>query len=171
MDVEGRKHQSARELLRRARTFDPGSDGNERAALPTSVEDGKHCLLARTPTMRFDVCPRCGTPVTASRWCGGCGLNLHQQDELPTVGAYEASVREREWLAADQTRREAADETRKGQNRQQREHKTEETRRIREEQTRLRAAERETSPGSEEGGVASAEETSAEDSCCFASLG
>ena len=49
-------------------------------------------------------------------------------------------MREREWLAADQTRREAAEQTRKGQNRQQREHKTEETRRIREEQTRLRAA-------------------------------
>ena len=80
-------------------------------------------------------------------------------------------MREREWLAADQTRREAAEQTRKGQNRQQREHKTEETRRIREEQTRLQQRNSERRRVGEEGGVASAEETSAEDSCCSPRLG
>lgn len=46
------------------------------------------------------VCPRCGTTAGGSTWCSGCGLNLDRQGELPTAEAHEASVREREWLAA-----------------------------------------------------------------------
>ena len=53
------------------------------------------------------VCPRCGAPASGSRWCSGCGLNLANQQALPTAEEYSAAAREREWLA-EQERKDQA---------------------------------------------------------------
>ena len=45
------------------------------------------------------VCPRCGTDASESRWCSGCGLNLEQQERLPTREEFEAREREQQWLS------------------------------------------------------------------------
>jgi hypothetical protein len=60
------------------------------------------------PAGSHPVCPRCGTGATEAIWCGGCGLNLRQQGELPTADAYAAKVRERSWLTEQAARTEAA---------------------------------------------------------------
>lgn len=51
------------------------------------------------------VCPRCGATAGDSRWCAACGLNLSQQGKLPTADAYAAGIRERRWLAEQETQR------------------------------------------------------------------
>lgn len=53
------------------------------------------------------MCPRCGTPAGDAVWCSGCGLNLRQQGELPTADLYSAGIRERDWLARQESEREA----------------------------------------------------------------
>jgi len=50
------------------------------------------------PSGTHRVCPRCGTAAAESVWCESCGLNLKQQDELPTADAYAAKKREERWL-------------------------------------------------------------------------
>jgi hypothetical protein len=37
------------------------------------------------------VCPRCGEEAGEQRFCGGCGLNLSSQHELPTRSAWETA--------------------------------------------------------------------------------
>lgn len=44
------------------------------------------------------VCPRCGQPASDQSFCGGCGLNLAQQAELPSAEEYDARLREEQWL-------------------------------------------------------------------------
>jgi len=50
------------------------------------------------PSGTHRVCHRCGTAAAESVWCESCGLNLKQQDELPTADAYAAKKREERWL-------------------------------------------------------------------------
>lgn len=52
------------------------------------------------PSDAYRVCPRCGSPADEGVWCERCGLNLRQQNELPTADAFAAGVREQRWLAA-----------------------------------------------------------------------
>lgn len=40
------------------------------------------------------VCPRCGDEAGDQRFCSGCGLNLAQQEEIPTRADWEASAHE-----------------------------------------------------------------------------
>ena len=51
------------------------------------------------------VCTRCGRAVSDDAvWCEGCGLNLKQQEELPSADAYSARVREERWLEEQTTK-------------------------------------------------------------------
>lgn len=60
------------------------------------------------------VCPRCGAPAEAV-WCRGCGLNLRLESELPSREAYEAKIREREWVAARDAEARAQQEQRRAE--------------------------------------------------------
>jgi uncharacterized RDD family membrane protein YckC len=57
------------------------------------------------------VCPRCGEKAGNQPFCGGCGLNLAQQAELPDAEEYAARLREEQWL---RTQRPAATPTSRG---------------------------------------------------------
>lgn len=59
------------------------------------------------------VCPRCGTVAGDGVWCSDCGLNLRQQEELPTAQEFAARQREQAWLTEQaEKEREAADQER-----------------------------------------------------------
>lgn len=81
-----------------------------------------------------NVCPRCGTPAGEGVWCSDCGLNLKQQDELPTRKAYEAQERERRWLAeqesAEHERRKAEQAERRQRDKEQWEQRESERERV-----------------------------------------
>lgn len=53
---------------------------------------------ATTPLSSPRVCPRCGEAASDQRFCGGCGLNLGQQSELPDAEEYAARLRQEQWL-------------------------------------------------------------------------
>src|SRR2546426_3157436 len=40
------------------------------------------------------VCPRCGTAAGQTRYCGSCGLNLLEEDELPTAEEWRGRQRQ-----------------------------------------------------------------------------
>jgi ribosomal protein S27AE len=44
---------------------------------------------AKTTDLAARVCPRCGEAAGQQRFCGGCGLNLSEQLELPTRSEWE----------------------------------------------------------------------------------
>jgi hypothetical protein len=54
----------------------------------------------KTPDLAARVCPRCGQPASDQSFCGGCGLNLAAQAELPSDEEYDARLRQEQWLRA-----------------------------------------------------------------------
>lgn len=95
------------------------------------------------------VCPRCGTFAGDGVWCGGCGLNLKQQGELPTADSYAARVREQRWLAAqaeqaevDRTEQASALEERRAAEAEHRAREQREQARARAEESASKRAER-----------------------------
>jgi hypothetical protein len=46
---------------------------------------------AKTTDLAARVCPRCGDEAGEQRFCGGCGLNLSEQHELPTRSEWETA--------------------------------------------------------------------------------
>src|SRR5271167_814384 len=60
-------------------------------ALPTAEPIRSSMDTGKGPDPTTKVCPRCGEDAREQRFCGGCGLNLSAQHEIPTRAEWEAT--------------------------------------------------------------------------------
>ena len=74
--------------------FSARADARGSASFSTKARqnrtDKKHMDTGNGPDPATRVCPRCGEEAGEQRFCGGCGLNLSAQHELPTRSEWEA---------------------------------------------------------------------------------